>query len=210
MFSDAISSIWWSWRSRSCRIAAIRLAGPRGERALEEGIAAPRLIAGRLEDMKPPSSAVSGGRDGGVGHYHGAQVLYTILIAERDPAPQRHLTPHVLLPPRRGRAYHRAPMPQDATITLTPGALTLDQLHQLMARPHRLALRVLLAQGRGRGTAGGHRGGGRRPGLRRQHRLRQARQHPYRAATRSRSCSGAWCCPTCAASARPCPIRWSG
>jgi histidine ammonia-lyase len=31
-------------------------------------------------------------------------------------------------------------MPQDATITLTPGALTLDQLHQLMARPHHLAL----------------------------------------------------------------------
>jgi histidine ammonia-lyase len=31
-------------------------------------------------------------------------------------------------------------MSQDATITLTPGALTLDQLHHLMARPHRLEL----------------------------------------------------------------------
>jgi histidine ammonia-lyase len=31
-------------------------------------------------------------------------------------------------------------MQQAAVITLTPGALTLDQLHDLMARPHRLAL----------------------------------------------------------------------
>src|ERR687891_893208 len=40
----------------------------------------------------------------------------------------------------RSQPYHRACMQGAATITITPGALTLDRLHALMARPHRLAL----------------------------------------------------------------------